>query len=104
MAYALGKYSNAICDRCGFRYKYLELKEEWNNFKVCPECYEPKARQLEPTQTGADAEALFQPRPDVKEDNNKFIVYTNVGLGILGAELTSFEATASVGTVTVSIS
>ena len=34
MAYALGKYSNAICDRCGFRYKYLELKEEWNNFKV----------------------------------------------------------------------
>ena len=38
------------------------------------------------------------------EDNNKFIVYTNVGLGILGAELTSFEATASVGTVTVSVS
>ncbi len=70
MAYALGKYSYGICDRCGFRYPYLDLREEWNNFKVCPECYEPKARQLEPTQTGADAEALFQPRPDVPETDN----------------------------------
>ena len=67
MAYALGKYSYGICDRCGFRYPYLDLREEWNNLKVCPECYEPKARQLEPTQTGADAEALYQPRPDVPE-------------------------------------
>ena len=65
MAYALGKYSQAICDRCGFQYPYLDLRQEWNNFKVCPECYEPKARQLEPTQTGSDPEALFQPRPDV---------------------------------------
>ena len=104
MAYALGKYSQAICDRCGFKYPYLDLREEWNKFKVCTECFEPKARQLEPTQTGADAEALYQPRPDVSDDNNKFIVYTNVGLGILGAELTSFEATVSVGTVTVSTS
>ena len=104
MTFAVGKHSQAICDRCGQQYDYLDLKKEWNGLLVCPECYEPKARQLEPTQTGADAEALFQPRPDVKEDNNKFIVYTNVGLGILGAELTSFEATASVGTVTVSVS
>jgi NAD-dependent SIR2 family protein deacetylase len=104
MAYALGKYSQAICDRCGFQYPYLDLRQEWNNFKVCPECYESKARQLEPTQTGSDPEALFQPRPDVKEDNNRFIVYTNVGLGIIGEELTTFEATGSVGTVTVAIS
>ena len=74
MSYALGKYSQAICDRCGFRYSYLSLKEEWNNFKVCSECFEPKAPQLEPTQTGSDAEALFQPRTDVKED--KFYIHT----------------------------
>jgi len=104
MSYALGKYSQAICDRCGFRYSYLSLKEEWNNFKVCSECFEPKAPQLEPTRTGSDAEALFQPRTDVKEDKNRFIVYTNAGLGIIGAELTTFEATGSVGTVTVVIS
>jgi hypothetical protein len=23
MAFAVGKYSEAICDRCGFQYKYL---------------------------------------------------------------------------------
>jgi NAD-dependent SIR2 family protein deacetylase len=101
MSYALGKYSYGICDRCGFRYKYLELREEWNKLKVCPECYEPKARQLEPTQTGSDPEALYQPRPDVSEDGNRLIVYTNVGLGIVGKELSTFELTATLGNITV---
>ena len=75
MAYASGKYAQAICDRCGFQYPYLDLREEWNNFKVCPECYEPKARQLEPSQVGADAEALFQPRPDVSETTDVTITF-----------------------------
>ena len=34
MAYAVGIYSKAICDRCGFRYDYLELRQEWNGLKV----------------------------------------------------------------------
>jgi len=89
MAYALGKYSYGICDRCGFRYKYLELREEWNKLKVCPECYEPKARQLEPSQTGSDPEALYQPRPDVPEFNDVTINFTGV------------SASASVGSVTI---
>jgi len=63
MAFAVGKYSEAICDRCGFQYKYLELKEEWNGLLVCEECYEPKHPQLEPTYASADAEALKNPRP-----------------------------------------
>jgi len=63
MAFAVGKYSEAICDRCGFQYKYLELKEEWNGLLVCEECYEPKHPQLEPTYASADAEALQNPRP-----------------------------------------
>jgi|SRR6056300_461769 NAD-dependent SIR2 family protein deacetylase len=65
MAFAVGKYSEAICDRCGFQYKYLELKEEWNGLLVCEECYEPKHPQLEPTYASADAEALQNPRPQV---------------------------------------
>ncbi len=48
MAFASGKYAIAICDRCGFQYKYLTLKKEWTGFRVCPECYEPKHPQLEP--------------------------------------------------------
>jgi hypothetical protein len=66
MAFAVGKFSQAICDRCGFQYKYLELKEEWNGLLVCPECYEPKHPQLEPTYSSADAQALENPRPQVQ--------------------------------------
>ena len=65
MAYATGKHSFAICDRCGFRYKYTQLKKEWTGFFVCPECYEPKNPQIDPVSVGADAEALYQPRPEV---------------------------------------
>ena len=63
MAFAVGKYSEAICDRCGFQYKYLELKEERNGLLFCEECYDPKHPQLEPTYASADAEALQNPRP-----------------------------------------
>ena len=34
MAYALGKFAIALCDRCSFEYKLSELKEEWTGFKV----------------------------------------------------------------------
>ena len=48
MAYAVGKRAQAQCDRCGFVYKYLMLKTEWNGLKTCLECYEPKHPQLKP--------------------------------------------------------
>ena len=65
MPYATGKYANAICDRCGWKYPYLAMKTEWDHTRVCPECYEPKHPQLEPIQVPVDAEVLWQPRPDV---------------------------------------
>jgi|TARA_A100000172_G_C3040322_1_gene110205 hypothetical protein len=65
MAYARGKYANAICDRCGFKFPYLSLLTEWDHTRVCPECYEPKHPQLDPVHPPVDAEALHQPRPDV---------------------------------------
>ena len=30
MAFAVGKHSQAICDRCGQQYDYLDLRKEWN--------------------------------------------------------------------------
>tara|TARA_Y100000114_G_C11760228_1_gene329123 strand:+ start:2811 stop:3140 length:330 start_codon:yes stop_codon:yes gene_type:complete len=66
MTFAVGKYSEAICDRCGFEVNYLSLQEEWNGLLVCPECYEPKHPQLEPVYASADAEALENPRPQVQ--------------------------------------
>ena len=104
MKYATGRKSLAICDRCGQRYRYLKLRKEWNGLKTCPDCFEPKHPQLEPSSPPFEPQVLHEPRIDVKEDNIPFTVYTNVGLGLIGTKLTSFEATGSVGTVTVSTS
>ena len=65
MAYASGKYAYFICDTCGFRYPYKSAKGNWENFRTCEECYEPKHPQLDPSHPPVDAEALWQPRPDV---------------------------------------
>ena len=54
MSFAVGVKSQAICDRCGYQYPYLELKKEWNGLLVCPECYEPKHPQLEPPYSTPD--------------------------------------------------
>ena len=102
MAYAVGIYSKAICDRCGFRYDYLDLREEWNGLKVCPECYETKHPQLEPISKPNDPQALFQPRVDVTDDNNPFLVFTTTGKDIIPSTISDLDAlTGSVGTVTI---
>ena len=67
MAFATGKYSQAICDRCGYQYDYLDLKKEWNGLFTCPECYEPKHPQLDPPYARPDPEALQNPRPARQE-------------------------------------
>ena len=64
MPYATGKYANAICDRCGWKYPYQAIKTEWDHARVCPECYEPKHPQLDPPYSRPDPEALQNPRPD----------------------------------------
>jgi|TARA_R110002020_G_scaffold91204_1_gene221727 hypothetical protein len=117
MAYAQGKYARAICDRCGFDVPYLELKKEWTGFKVCSECFEPKAPQLDPTPKAADPESLYQPRPTVSAPTTGYgIVKTEntknsdgvTGLSmdirhndIIGSSFRTNELTGSLGTVTI---
>lgn len=36
---------NAICDRCGFKKKATELRDEWTGLKVCADCWEPQHPQ-----------------------------------------------------------
>jgi hypothetical protein len=79
------------------------MRKEWNGLLVGKDEYEEKHPQLEPFGKVSDPEAIRNARPDVKDDNKAFIVYTNQGLGNLGSLLTTFSATASVGTVTVSV-
>tara|TARA_R100000656_G_scaffold94149_1_gene68148 strand:+ start:201 stop:566 length:366 start_codon:yes stop_codon:yes gene_type:complete len=65
MAYASGKYALAICDTCSWSYPYKVMRMTWKGNKVCPECYEPKNPQVDPPVITADAETLWQPRPEV---------------------------------------
>tara|TARA_R110000751_G_scaffold85230_2_gene170248 strand:+ start:2039 stop:2344 length:306 start_codon:yes stop_codon:yes gene_type:complete len=95
--YATGIFSEAICDRCGQRYKYLDLKKEWTGFKVCPECYEPKAPQLYPLPAISEPQALYEPRPDIRAS-----MTVQVGQNIFPPlENSSLQAITSVGFVTV---
>src|SRR5690348_14759316 len=36
---------NAICDRCGFKFKLSGLKKEWDGLMVCDVCWEPRQPQ-----------------------------------------------------------
>jgi hypothetical protein len=102
--YATGKRAYFISDRSGFRYNYRDMKKEWNGSIVGPDEFEPKHPQLGPFRKVDDPQALKDARPDNDQGIVSFVVYTNFGLGIIGTKLETFEVTASVGTVTVSVS
>jgi len=103
MAYAVGKFALAHCDRCGFRYKLLELKKEWNGLKVCKECFEIKHPQLEPVPAVIDPEALYEPRPDNDNENTNYVhVFTNTDP--VGINFNPVSATSNLGSVTITTS
>ena len=113
MAYALGKFARALCDRCSFEYKLNQLKKEWNGSKVCPDCYEPKHPQLEPLTVKADPEALYKPRPNNdNEVGEGFVVVTNSNIfqndfmnpSTLPSNFTVDKLTSTLGNVTITTS
>ena len=110
MAYANAKFAVALCDRCGFEYKLLSLKKEWNGLKTCSECFEPKHPQLEPHRSPSDPEALYDPRPNNDLEIGEGFVFVrdsnifkgnNMNPSIIGQNFILSEMTASVGTVTI---
>ena len=100
-AFASNKNAYGICDVSGFRYKLKDMKKTWNWLLVGPDMFDPKHPQIEPRTVVTDPQALQDPRPDTADDYNFFTVYTNVGLGKLGTQLTTYEVTCSVGSVTI---
>tara|TARA_R100000742_G_C4278434_1_gene101239 strand:+ start:807 stop:1169 length:363 start_codon:yes stop_codon:yes gene_type:complete len=120
MAYATGKHALGICDRCGWQCEYLEMKKEWNGLKVCQECYEPKQPQLTPV-VPRDAEALFEPRPEVSLPRSQLgrVTTTNPSSAVIdstgsssmtftddpiGSKFEGETATSGLGNITVSTS
>jgi|TARA_R110000787_G_scaffold168713_1_gene281466 hypothetical protein len=100
MAYASARFAKGLCDRCGFEYKLLELKKEWNNLKTCTQCFETKHPQLEPKPVVADPEALYQPRPNNDVEVGFGYVLSNNDK-ILGSSIEGFTMTSSLGEVTI---
>ena len=62
--FSVGKNSYAISDRSGLRYRYKDMRREWNGLLVGPDEFEPKQPQLGPFRTVADPQALRDARPD----------------------------------------
>jgi len=100
MAFATGKFSLAICDRCGMEYGYSELREEWTGLRTCPECWEEKHPQLLPPQTVRDPEGLENPRQARTEP---MVAYAG-GPGEFGLNRKPLTFKFSVGRVAVTIS
>ena len=97
MKFARGTYALGICDRCGQQYDYVELQKEWNNLKVCPECFETKHPQLEPITVQFEPQALHEPRTDRTEPIEILIgqkVFPSINKTIL-------QGITFIGTVTV---
>tara|TARA_R100001460_G_scaffold38262_3_gene72824 strand:+ start:941 stop:1717 length:777 start_codon:yes stop_codon:yes gene_type:complete len=100
MRYATGKRSLAICDRCGQRYRYPKLRKEWTGLKTCPDCFEPKHPQLEPSSVPYEPQVLHEPRPDIKEVLSVTITFPVVNGDTFSLEPSLPILLTSVGTVT----
>ena len=101
MAFASNKNAYGICDITGFRYKHKDLRKTWDGLLVGKDQWNAKHPQLMPKPSPVDPQAIKDARTESNDTNNFFTLYTNVGDGKLGTSLTSFELTASIGTVTI---
>ena len=62
--FASGKNAFGISDRSGFRFRYKDMRKEWNGALVGKDEFETKHPQLEPTSKADDPQALKNARPE----------------------------------------
>jgi hypothetical protein len=62
--FAVGKNAFAVSDRSGLRYRYNDMRREWNGLFVSKDEFELKHPQLEPRPRTVDPQALKDARPD----------------------------------------
>lgn len=108
MSFASGKYAYGFCDRCGFRYPYHDLIEEYvddapTNIRVCPICWDPDHPQNKLGQVNMqDPQALEHPRPDQDlAETADYFAWDPVGGGVtqLGSRTVGLDMIAKVGRV-----
>ena len=98
--FSSGKFAKAMCDRCGDKIAYKDLREEWTGFKVCIKCLDPKTKLEFPTYFPTDPESLRDPRPDADVESGAGIARTTTSIG--GA-LNGGSLRVDLGKVTVTI-
>lgn len=94
--FANGKNAFAISDRSGMRYRYQDMRREWNGSLVGKDEFEAKHPQLKPFPKIFDPEALQDARPDRKEPTE-----VPVGAGGFPDRGIATRGLAVVGTVTI---
>lgn len=72
MAYARGKYAQAISDRSGLAFPYNEMVKEWNGSFVHKSEFEAKHPQIRRKHIKGDAIALANARPRPVENQKNF--------------------------------
>jgi hypothetical protein len=96
--FATGKNSYAISDRSGFRYRYKDMRKEWNGLLVGRDEFETKQPQLGPFRKVSDAQALKDARPEPSNPETPFMVVTTNGIVYLGNGNWSTSAVAQMPT------
>ena len=73
--FASGKNAFAISDRSGIRYRYKDMRKEWNGALVGKDEFESKHPQLGPFRKVIDAQALKDARPEINLAAERSIQY-----------------------------
>ena len=108
--FASGKFAKGISDRSGMEYRLRDMKLEWNGSLVGPDEFERKHPQLGPFKVPVDGQAIRNARPNNPTVPVNFLVFTTNPIdkptyndSHIPKKLESFEVTANIGTVTVSV-
>ena len=99
--YASGKNAYAISDRSGMRYRYRDMRKEWNGLLVGKDEFERKHPQLGPFKKVHDPQTLREPRPNTNNIFNAKVQFPAFNTTTLQYELVP-QAEGKVGTVTFS--
>ncbi len=69
--YYLHGDANAVCDRCGFKFKRSQLRREWTGLLVCGldgnQCWEPRHPQ-DRLKAVRDRQTVPNARPETSDD------------------------------------
>ena len=80
---------NAICDRCGFKFKASQLKEDWQGLRVCAEDFEHR-HPMDFLKVYPDKVNVPWTRPDIFTDTA--VVSASTGGNALGTNALASRA------------